>query len=291
MRLLFTGISLLILFASCKQPAAKKQIDINSNGVRIAYTSCGEADTTLLFVHGWCINKGYWAPQTSHFCPRYKVVCIDLPGFGQSGMNRTDYNFDIYAADIKAVIEQLELKNVILIGHSMSGDIALNVSNKYPGLLAGIVGIDNLHSPGAPMTPEQEKDNDGFFEMLSTRFDSTVEKYMKPGIFKPETDTAIVNRVMNDVFATDSSAAISVLRSLVVIAQKEKPLMQGLSHKLYLVHSDILPVNADSLAKYCSKGFQAEPVRASSHYPMIENPAGFNTALQKVIDAIGKKSN
>lgn len=65
--------------------------------------------------------------------------------------------------------------------------------------------------------------------------------------------------------------------------------MPALSHKLYLVNSDVYPVNKDSLTKYCSKGFHAELVHATGHYPMIEKPAEFNAALQKVINAIGEK--
>jgi len=211
MRQLLTCIFLFILFTSCDQPGSNKPVDLTRNGVQIAYSSCGEGDTSLLFVHGWCINKQYWEPQVKDFCPSYKVVTIDLSGFGQSGKNRTEWNFDEYTEDIRAVIEQLSLKNVILIGHSMSGDIILNVSNKHPDLVAGIVGVDNLHEPGAPQTAAQQEENTDFFSMLSSSFDSSVNKYMKPYLFQPATDTAVVNRVMNSVFMADSSIAISVL--------------------------------------------------------------------------------
>jgi len=284
-----TCIFLVIFFISCDRSATNKPIDVIRNGVQIAYNSCGDADTTLLFVHGWCINKEYWDPQVKFFCPSYKVVTIDLPGFGLSGKNRTTWNFDEYTEDIKAVIEQLHLKNVILLGHSMSGDLILNVSNKYPRLVAGIVGVDNLHEPGAPMSAEQQKETVAFFDMLSSGFDSTVNKYMTQSLFQPSTDTAIVNRVMNNVFTADSAIATSVLQSLVEISQKEKQLMQGLSHKLYLLNSDVVPVKTDSLAKYCSKAFHAEWVHATGHYPMIEKPGEFNAALQNILHSIGEK--
>lgn len=289
MRRLIIFIFFIAFFTSCNQPDRNKPVDITRNDVPIAYNSCGDGDTTLLFVHGWCINKEYWEPQVKYFCPSYKVVAIDLPGFGESGKNRTSWNFDEYTEDIKAVIEQLDLKNVILIGHSMSGDIILNMSNKYPGLIAGIVGIDNLNEPESPMSAQQKNENDSFFHMLSSSFDSTVNNYMKPYLFQPTTDPAVVNRVMNNAFTTDSSIAINVLRSLTDISQNEKSLMQGLSHKLYLVNSDVIPIKTDSLTKYCRKGFHAELVHATGHYPMIEKPAAFNIALQKVIHAIGKK--
>ncbi len=289
MHQLFQTVVLLLLFASCKTKDKKEKTDLLSNGVKIAYNKCDGGDTTLLFVHGWCINKEYWEPQLAYFCPRYTVVAIDLPGFGQSGRNRSNWSFDAYAEDIKNVIEQLKLRHVILVGHSMSGDILLKVSNLYPSLVKGIVGVDNLHEPGTPFTAEQVKDNEGFFAMLSAGFDSTVNKYMKQNLFHSSTDTAIVNRVMNNVFTADSVIATRVLQALVEVSQNEKPLMQGLSHKLYLVNSDINPVKTDSLLKYCAKGFHAELVPSTGHYPMIEKPVLFNAALQKLIDNIGLK--
>ena len=286
-KLLFL-LLLVILFQSCHhKPSQKIDGKIERNGIPISYTVCGEGDTTLLFVHGWCINKEYWEPQFNYFCPRYKVVAIDLPGFGQSGKNRTNWSFDEYAADIKSTIDKLQLKNVILIGHSMSGDIVLNVDNKYPDAVIGLVGVDNLHEPGEPMNEAQQKNTDSFFHSLSENFDATVNKYMKGNLFQPSTDSSIVNRVMNDVFTSDSLIATKVLRSLIEISQQEKPLMQGLTHKLFLVNSDVIPAKLDSLNKYCRHGCSVMTVHATGHYPMIEKPVELNAALEKVINEIG----
>src|SRR5687767_9455304 len=102
MRQSIVFIFLFVFFSACNQPAGNAPVDITRNNVKIAYNTCGEKDTTLLFVHGWCINKEYWEPQLKYFCPSYKVIAIDLPGFGESGKNRTSWNFDEYTEDIKA---------------------------------------------------------------------------------------------------------------------------------------------------------------------------------------------
>jgi len=278
---------LALLLSACKNnDRQKNDVKIERDGVEISYTSCGNKDTTLLFVHGWCINKEYWEPQLKHFCDRYRVVAIDLPGFGQSGKNRSNWNFDEYAADIKAVIDQLQLKNVILIGHSMSGDIVLNVGNKYPSAIIGLVGIDNLHEPGSVPDEPQRKQTDTFFMKLSAHFDSTISGSMKGFLFQPSTDSSIVKRVMNDVFTSDSIVATAVLRSLVTISRNEQQLMRQLPHKLYLVNSDVLPVKLDSLKKYCKYGCEVVTVHGTGHYPMIEKPAEFNTALERVLSRI-----
>lgn len=284
----FLYSSLISLLVSCHSQQEKEPVAISRDGVNIAYTQCGKGDTTLLFVHGWCINKEYWQEQVTFFCSRYQVVTVDLPGFGQSGKNRTQWNFENYTTDIKEVIDRLKLKNVILIGHSMSGDIVLDAGNKYPSLLAGIVGIDNLHDPAGPFSEEGKKESDAFFSMLSSAFDSTVNQNMRNSLFRPATDTTIVNRVMADVTTTDSIIAINVLKAAFEILQKEKDMMRGLSHKLFLINSDAFPVNKDSLNKYCSKGFHTEILPGASHYPMIETPGAFNTALQRVIDEMKK---
>ena len=285
--LLFTVLVFLLACHNLQDQKGPGKIE--RKGTEISYTSCGDKDTTLLFVHGWGINKEYWEPQIKHFCDRYRVVAVDLPGFGESGKNRSDWNFDEYAADIKAVIDQLQLKNVILIGHSMSGDIVLNAANKYPGSFTGLVGIDNLHEPGAPMNEQQQKQTDTFFMKMSSNFDSVVNSYMKGFLFQPSTDTSVINRVMNDVFTTDSVIALKVLQSLVVVSQKEQELMRGLPKKLYLVNSDVHPVKLDSLNKYCHYGCEVMTVHATGHYPMIERPGEFNDALEKVLAKISNE--
>lgn len=286
-KILTIGLFAIICF-SCRQSSSRAiGNSLERNGVVINFTTCGKADTTLLFIHGWCINKSYWEPQVTFFCDRYRVVTVDLPGFGESGKNRTNWSFDEYAADIKMVIDELKLKNVVLIGHSMSGDIVLKAGNLYPQSLIGLIGVDNLHEPGSPVSDKQQKQIDTFFTMLSANFDSTVSKYMRPSLFQPSTDSSVVNRVMNNIFTCDSAIATNVLGSLTIVSQREKELMQGLSHRLYLLNSDVLPVKSDSLNKYCRKGFELVTVPGTGHYPMIEKPAEFNTALELILQKIG----
>ena len=281
--------SVVILSACSNEPDRKENASVKVNDVSIVYDQCDNGDTTLLFVHGWCINKDYWDAQSAYFCNKYNVVTLDLPGFGQSGKNRTEWTFEQYAADINEFIKTQKLKNVILIGHSMSGDILLLVDTKYPGSIIGIVGIDNLQSPGVKRTEEQTKQNESFFATMDSSFSGTVEMFTKQYLFPPKADTASVNRVMKDIKANDPAIAIKVIRSLADVAQKQQDMMQQLTHKLYLVNSDFNITLIDSLKKYCKASAEVVYVNGTGHYPMIEKPAEFNVALEKVIKMIGGK--
>ena len=69
--------------------------------------------------------------------------------------------------------------------------------------------------------------------------------------------------------------------------QTERDLMQQLHHKLYLVNGDMYPTQVDTLQKYCKASAEVVYVKGTGHYPMIEKPAEFNAALEKVIQRIG----
>lgn len=286
---LFFPILAIVLF-SCNTYADKKDnANIKINDVSIVYDQCGKGDTTLLFIHGWCINKEYWDDQLKHFCEKYKVVALDLPGFGGSGKNRTEWTFEQYTDDILEFIRAEKLKNVILIGHSMSGDILLLMGAKYPEEVIGIVGIDNLKKPGSEFSEEEKRDIESFFSMMDSSFSGTVEGYTKANLFPRAADTEYVNRVIKDFKMNDSVIAIKVLRSLLAISQKERDMMQQLKHTLYLVNSDTDSTHIDSLQKYCKASAEVVYVHGTGHYPMIEKSAEFNAALEKVISMIGNK--
>ena len=282
-------ITAMTVYSCTEPPDNKKNTSQNNSNIAIEFDQCGVGDTTLLFVHGWGINKDYWDDQANYFCDRYKVVALDLPGFGRSGRNRTNWAFEQYADDVNEFIKVKGLENVILVGHSMSGDILLLTDTKYPASVIGIVGIDNLQTPGTKNTEEQTKEIEGFFAMLDSNFDGTVETYTKQYLFPKSADTSIVNRVITDIKANDSVIAIKVLRSLFDVSQRERDMMQQLSHKLYLINSDFVPTQIDSLKKYCKASAEVVYIKGTGHYPMIEKPAEFNAALEKVIRMMGEK--
>ena len=118
-----------------------------SLGTNISYQTCGSGEITLLFVHGWCINQGYWSYQSDGFCSDYKIVTMDLPGFGNSGKDRNNWTIEQFGKDVSEVIEQLDLKQVVLIGHSMGGDIILETALNNDKVIA-LIGVDNFKEVG-----------------------------------------------------------------------------------------------------------------------------------------------
>jgi len=173
----FISIFILGAFLSNCGSKYEKAKTTTTGDYPIAYTSTGKGDTSLLFIHGWCINQTYWDAQVEFFSPRYQVITVDLPGFGLSDKELgSDWRFENYTADIKALVNQLGLKKLVLIGHSMSGDLILDYAKKYPGDLVGIIGIDNLHQPAAILSVAQKLEVEAFFELMYNSYDSEQQR-------------------------------------------------------------------------------------------------------------------
>jgi pimeloyl-ACP methyl ester carboxylesterase len=269
-------------------PSTDTAITIRNNGVNIAYTDTGKNDTTILFVHGWAINKGYWADQVSYFGKKYRVVTIDLPGFGRSGKNRNKWDTKAYGSDIDSVIKALDLKKVILVGHSMSGDIALQAATENPLQVIGLVGIDNFKNAGELQNPNAQKEYAAAIAQMKSNFKKVAFQYMNQALFSKTTTPAIKKRILNDVAQTDSTIAIASMEQQ-DLNFDEITRLQQYGKKLYLINSDVTPTVTTYMAAK-NIPFQVYYTKGTGHYAMIENPKEFNMLLDEVIADI-KKGN
>ncbi|WP_184548760.1 alpha/beta fold hydrolase [Mucilaginibacter sp. FT3.2] len=284
--LLIFGLTFITGLLACNNPLktpSSGPIKILNNGVNIAYTDSGKGDTSLLFVHGWCINKSYFSDQVAVFSKKYRVVTIDLPGFGQSGKNRTSWTVSDFGKDVASVITQLNLKNVILIGHSMSGAIIVQAKLDAPDKVIGLVGIDNFKEYStAPETAQSKAEFATVITALKKNFKKVVTEYFNQYLFYTTTDTAIRKRILNDVTHTDSTVAIACMEdnSFNTSAQLKEAKM-----KIHLINSDNTPNDTTGFVKN-NIPYQLLIVHTTGHFPMIEEPAKFNSLLQKAIDDV-----
>ena len=255
---------------------------IKNGDTNIYYSEKGTGDTTLLFLHGWGINNSYWKDQIDYFSGSYKTVAIDLPGFGKSTTDRRNYTVEKYAEDVNNFINQKNLENVILIGHSMSGDIILETALKNNKAIIGLVGVDNFKFVGIPINDGQQNEIDSFIDSLKKDYKKIAPEYAAKFLFSSSTDSLIRKRVMNDYGNSNPEAGTSSISNIFNYEEADK--LQNLNYKLFLINSDGSPTNKEGLKKYCSKSYEIFEIHNSGHFPMIEKPGEFNQQLQKIIN-------
>jgi len=117
------------LMAQIKRAAASEgraeYIEVEKN-VRLHVTDLGNGKPIVL-IHGWPLSDAMYEYQYQYLVQKgFRVIGITLRGFGKSDKPFGAYNYDVYADDIKVVLDQLGIKNATLGGFSMGGAISLH---------------------------------------------------------------------------------------------------------------------------------------------------------------------
>lgn len=117
-----------------------KSITIKDD-VQIAYTDQGKGSETILFIHGLASYIPAWKKNITDLQSEYRCVAIDLPGYGKSSKGNFNVSMDFFADVIFDFCTAMNIKNIVLAGHSMGGQIAISTALKYPDLVTKMILI------------------------------------------------------------------------------------------------------------------------------------------------------
>lgn len=125
-------------------------------GIGINLHTRGRGERVALLIHGWAVSGDIWAPVLERWPedgPR--LLAVDLRGTGWSSKPRDGYTLEAYAADVIGVIDALGLRDLVLVGHSMGGTIAMKVAIARPQALRRLVLISPVPASGVPFKDEE----------------------------------------------------------------------------------------------------------------------------------------
>ena len=119
---------------------------VEANGVKLHYLDYGTAGRRpMLCVHGGAAHAHWFDFVAPGFTPDHHVFSLDLRGHGDSAWaDPHTYSFKIYAEDVNALVEKLDLRDFVLIGHSMGGMISLVYAATHPGRVGRLVMVDSI---------------------------------------------------------------------------------------------------------------------------------------------------
>ena len=92
----------------------------------------GNGTENLVLLHGFMENLSIWDDMQPFLSEKFKLIKIDLPGFGKSEVLAEVQTMDLMAEEVKKVADHLKLDAFHLLGHSMGGYISLAFAEKYP---------------------------------------------------------------------------------------------------------------------------------------------------------------
>ncbi len=261
------------------------------DGLAVNYLDEGAGDQAVVFVHGFPFQASMWEPQIPVAIQAgRRVIAPDLPGFGSSDVptDRSAYSIDRYADLVAALVGELGLGEVVLVGLSMGGYIALAVARRHPEVLAGLVLADTRADRDTPEGRQNRSDQQALVE---ERGDVTplVDGLLTKVLAEAGPRHAEVRATLGDMMR--STAPAGWIGALEAMKQRgdQSDLLPSISVPTLVVvgESDTLaPVDvAEAMAK-AIPGARIEVVPDAGHVANLENPEVFNRAFSEFLTTL-----
>jgi pimeloyl-ACP methyl ester carboxylesterase len=184
---------------------------LTRDGIELHYDLTRGSDQSYVFVHGWCCNREYFAPQASYFAAKgHTVLNLDLRGHGASKVPEgTSITIADFASDVAAIIAATGLNQPIAVGHSMGGLIVLSLAADYPSYVGGIVMVD----PGPLVCSDEFAHGADAVVEAMKRGDQGPQRDCISDFFLPTDDMAVKEKTIADMLSTPLHVAVPAWES------------------------------------------------------------------------------
>lgn len=103
----------------------------------IKSTTLGKG-SPVVFIHGFCETREMWFPYVEPLAKDYQVICVDLPGYGESPLEQTQLSLEEVADQLADWMKSGGIEKAVVIGHSLGGYVALALTERHPHLIQGL---------------------------------------------------------------------------------------------------------------------------------------------------------
>jgi pimeloyl-ACP methyl ester carboxylesterase len=249
--------------------------------VPIVYSIAGAGDPGLVFIHGGLADRTFWDGQLRVFAGHYRIVALDLPGHGESGLDREKWGIPEFGADVKAVIEAEKLKSVIIFGNSLGGPVAIEAALLLPDRVLGVVGIDTFKVLDYKITPEETKQR---AESFHRDFTGALKQMVRM-LFHSDADPALMADAERRMAGTSPEAAQAMLISF--SGYDGGAAARQLTVPLRAINGDLYPTDLAGNRKV-KADFEVVIMNHMGHYPMLERPKEFNDLVKEIVASLTK---
>lgn len=249
-----------------------------------------EFEKTILFIHGWPLNHQIYEYQLNFFPAKgYRCVSIDLRGFLDSDRPYKGYDYDTMAADIKKIIDVLQLNNITLVGHCMGAALSIRYISNY-----NAQGVSKLCLIGAaaPSWVQTENWPYGYTEEEATNF-INASLNDRPNFISNISNLFFYRYVSRDLFSWFDNIALSAASwattNCLYSLKNERlfddiPKIKVPTLILHGTHDKLCPYDC---AKYLNENIENSiliPYTESGHVAFIEEKEKLNDDLLKFIE-------
>lgn len=267
-----------------------ENLTINVNNFDLSYDDFGKGTIPILFLHGFPFDKSMWKSQIDFLKDTNRVIACDIRGFGKSTDEETKFSMDLFADDLIAFMDKLNIDKIILCGLSMGGFITLNAQQRFPNRIEALILCDTQ------CIADTE-------EVKQKRF-TTIEEIEKNGT--ANFNEGFIKNVFHEDSLTNKKELVSELRK-VVDANSPNIIKKGLIAlaersetcstlndikvpTLIICGKDdkVTPLEQSEFMNINIKNSKLQVIEKAGHVSNLEHPDEFNKYLMDFLTTLKK---
>ena len=242
----------------------------------------------VMLAHGFTEDRRIWDPLLKGIENKYKWILPDLPGSGHSAFNASLPDLKDFAESIYAIADFENIRELVLIGHSMGGYISLAFAEKYPEKISAL-GL--FHSSSYTDTEEKKESRDKSIQFVQKNGSSLFVEQAIPGLFSedfkakhPEIIRKLIDRYAN----FNKDALVLYLKAL-----KNRPVTTGVLKSitkpvLFIMGEEDKAVPLEDALEQCHlpQISYIHILTPTAHMGMIENTSLCNSIIDRFLEQI-----
>lgn len=253
----------------------------------LAFDDAGSGPAVVL-IHGFPLCRGMWRPQVEALTKAgYRVVCPDLPGFGETPPLRTSASMERYADAVIALLDRLEIERAVIGGMSMGGYVLLSLAERFPQRLRAALYLVTRATADDRAARSRRAElagavRDGDRAVVPDAFEKVL--FAEETLRRKPQLVAAVRRWMDAAAPEGVAGALLAMRG----RKDYTALLPTLAVPALVVGAEqdraIPPGHAEALAAGLPQA-ELQLVAAAGHMVNLEQPAAFNRVL---LDFLGR---
>ncbi|WP_067144895.1 alpha/beta fold hydrolase [Pseudotamlana agarivorans] len=184
-------------------------MNLDFKGTNIHYTDSGKG-SALVLLHGFLESTQIWKQLQPELSKKFRVICIDLLGHGQTGCLGYVHTMEQMAEAVEAVLKHLRIRRSTIIGHSMGGYVALAFAEKKPDDLKGLC---LLNSTASADSAERKINRERTIEVVKKNHETFI-KIAVTNLFRPKNRIVFKERIKELIASAQKTPLQGIVAAL-----------------------------------------------------------------------------
>lgn len=242
----------------------------------------GEA---LLLLYAFPLNGAMWQAQIDAFCSHYRLIVPDLPGFGASTLAVDSYTLDDVADWLIEILDERDLKQVIVVSISMGAYIAFALQRRYPERLKALILANTFIGPDSPEMRQKREEISRIAEQQgATAVANRILGLLVPP-HAPATTIAMLRVIIEN---NDGKGIAAAERALAARPDVSQTLSSITVPTLIISGTDDRIASPEDVKRMAAliPNCQVVEIAHAGHISNQDEPIAFNHALQSFLERI-----